>query len=158
MATKGSTSSIDVFSVDANGSLGATPVVKPPQRRRRLRLPSIQRAVSISAEAGVNAIRPTHSAPTARSLARSRRQMDRLARWIVGANGNFYVANAGSATISGYTVDASGKPSLIGATGVVGQTEAGAIDMAATSDGRFLYAESGGAGTVDVFAGMATGR
>jgi 6-phosphogluconolactonase (cycloisomerase 2 family) len=158
VATKGSTSSIDVFSVDANGSLAATPVVNAAATPAPFAFTFDSAGRLISAEAGVNAV-STYTLGSNGTLSNPQSQADGQGAlcWIVGANGYFYVANAGSGTISGYTVDASGKPSLIGATGVVGQTEAGAIDMAVAPGGQFLYAESGGAGTVDVFAANSDG-
>ena len=70
--------------------------------------------------------------------------------WVTVASGNYYAANAGSGSLSQYTIDGNG-------TVVLGQSPAatgiaGAIDMAASSDGHFLYAQSGGSGTVKGFA------
>ena len=70
--------------------------------------------------------------------------------WVIAANGNYYAANAGSGSLSQYTIDANG-------TVVLGQSPAatgipGAVDMAASSDGHFLYAQSGGSGSVKAFA------
>ena len=46
---------------------------------------------------------------------------------------------------------ANGVPSLVGTNGVVAATDAGPIDVAASADGKYLYAEAGGAGAVDEF-------
>lgn len=73
--------------------------------------------------------------------------------WITTADGYYFVANAGSADISGYQVDAAGNASLISADGgIAATTDAGPIDLAASSNGQFLYVEAGGAGAVDEFA------
>ncbi len=78
--------------------------------------------------------------------------------WITSADGYYFVANAGSADISGYQVDAGGNASLIAAEGgIAATTDAGPIDLAASSNGQFLYAEAGGAGAVDEFAVNANG-
>jgi hypothetical protein len=69
--------------------------------------------------------------------------------WITRVGGFYYVSNTGSNTVSGYRLDAAGTPSLVTASGVVASTEAGPIDSAAA--GRFLYVETGVAGTVDEF-------
>lgn len=53
--------------------------------------------------------------------------------------------------MSAYSVAPNGTPSLVGATGIVGMTDAGPIDMAASTDGSTLYVEAGGAGAVDEF-------
>jgi 6-phosphogluconolactonase (cycloisomerase 2 family) len=153
VATKGSTSSIDVFAVRPNGSLSDAPVVNAAATPAPFAFTFDSLGRLISAEAGVNAV-TTYTLGADGTLSNPQSVGDGQAAlcWIIGVNGKFYVANAGSGSISGYTVDSTGRPSLIGATGVVGHTEAGAIDMAASGDGKFLYAESGGAGTVDVFA------
>ena len=71
--------------------------------------------------------------------------------WITAAGGYDYVANAGSNSVSAFSVAANGTPSLVGTTGIVGTTDAGPIDMAASADGSTLYVEAGGAGAVDEF-------
>jgi hypothetical protein len=65
--------------------------------------------------------------------------------WVTEADGYFYGSNAGSANVSEFAVNGSGSPSLVG---VAASTVSGSTDSAATSDGRFLYVEQGGAGTV----------
>src|SRR5256714_104557 len=70
--------------------------------------------------------------------------------WVTAANGNYYAANTGSGSLSQYTIDGNGTVVLgksPDATGIPG-----AVDSAASSDGRFLYAQSGGSGTVKAFA------
>ena len=62
----------------------------------------------------------------------------------------YYVSNTGSNDLSGYTISASGQPSLITPTGVVATTEPGPIDLASPSATRFLYALTGG-GTLEEF-------
>jgi 6-phosphogluconolactonase (cycloisomerase 2 family) len=71
--------------------------------------------------------------------------------WITAVGGYYYVANAGSATISAYTADANANLALVGTTGIVASTDPGAIDLAASSGGQFLYAETGGEGILDEF-------
>ena len=72
--------------------------------------------------------------------------------WITPTSGFDYVANAGSNNLSAYKVGEGGSLSLVGSTGVVASTDTGPIDMAASPDGRYLYAQAGGAGAVDEFA------
>jgi DNA-binding beta-propeller fold protein YncE len=71
--------------------------------------------------------------------------------WITPARGFYYVANTGSNTLSGFTIGVDGQPSLVGATGVVATTEPGPTDLAASSDGSFLYGETGLTSTVDEY-------
>ncbi len=75
----------------------------------------------------------------------------KAACWSVIAKGYLYVANAGSASITGYS-DTAGVLSLLDPSGVTAPTDAGAVDLAASSDGDFLYVEATGAGAVDEFA------
>jgi 6-phosphogluconolactonase (cycloisomerase 2 family) len=67
--------------------------------------------------------------------------------WIAGAGDTFYVSNAGSGTVSHYTVSHSGT--LAG--GDTTATDAGTVDAAASSDGRYLYVQAGAAGIVDAY-------
>jgi hypothetical protein len=67
--------------------------------------------------------------------------------WVIAADGFYYVANAGSADLSEYTVAASGTPSLVAP--VAATTGTGSIDLTASADGKYLYAEAAaGGGTV----------
>jgi 6-phosphogluconolactonase (cycloisomerase 2 family) len=75
--------------------------------------------------------------------------------WITEAKGVFYGSNAGSGTVSSFTVDGAGSPSLDAATAAT--THPGTTDSAATPNGKFLYVESGGSGAVDAFAVNANG-
>lgn len=67
--------------------------------------------------------------------------------WVTGANGVFYVSNTGSDTISSYTE--SGRGDLTKRGDVA--TGAGPVDSAVSSDGGYLYVETGVAAGVDVF-------
>jgi len=71
--------------------------------------------------------------------------------WVTAARGYFFVANAGSADLSGYAINSAGALSLINGSQVAATTGGGPIDLAASSDGQYLYVESGGTGTVDEF-------
>lgn len=71
--------------------------------------------------------------------------------WVTSARGYFFVANAGSADLSGYAISSAGALSLINGSQVAASTGSGPIDLAASTDGQFLYVESGGTGTVDAF-------
>jgi 6-phosphogluconolactonase (cycloisomerase 2 family) len=63
--------------------------------------------------------------------------------WLVTSkDGRFaYTANAGSGTLSGFTVGRDGSLALLDATGVTADLGAGShpLDEAASADGRFLY-------------------
>ncbi len=68
--------------------------------------------------------------------------------WIAPAGGFYYASNAGTADLSGYQENSgSGALSLVGATA----TDPGTVDAAASSDGQFLYVQTGANGIVDEF-------
>ena len=74
---------------------------------------------------------------------------------IVNNSGRFaYTANAGSATITGFAVAASGTLSLLTSTGVSGDLGAGAqpLDLDMSRNGNFLYVMKNGTGTIGGFA------
>ncbi|MDQ1725127.1 MAG: hypothetical protein QOG52_2155 [Frankiaceae bacterium] len=70
--------------------------------------------------------------------------------WSVVAKGYVYVANSGSATITGYSEDASGHLALLNADGVTATTGAGPVDLAVSGD-KYLYQLSTGSGVIDEF-------
>ena len=72
---------------------------------------------------------------------------------VVTPNGQFvYTSNAGSATISGFSISKAGNLTAIGGT-VVGINPAGStnLDIAVSSDGKFLYTLDSGSGLVSMF-------
>lgn len=72
---------------------------------------------------------------------------------VVTPNAQFvYTSNAGTATISGYALSASGALTPIAGT-IVGTNPTGStnLDAAITSDGKFLYTLNSGTGTVSIF-------
>ncbi|HTW06751.1 MAG TPA: hypothetical protein VME46_04525 [Acidimicrobiales bacterium] len=152
VTTKASTSSFDIFQVGAGGVLSSTPVVTADTGNvpfSFLFTPSGQLA---AAEAGPSAVHTFSLAAggTLTSLAALDDGQAALC-WIATAGGYYYVANAGSNNLSGYTISPSGTPALVGPTGVVATTDKGPIDLAASQDGSTLYSEDGGAGAIDEF-------
>jgi hypothetical protein len=75
--------------------------------------------------------------------------------WLVGTGDTFFGGNAGSSTISAFSIARDGTVSLTGAPdGVVAHTgggTGGTIDLAITTDQRFLYAENAFAGSVEAY-------
>ncbi|CCH77659.1 conserved exported hypothetical protein [Nostocoides japonicum T1-X7] len=67
--------------------------------------------------------------------------------WIVETGGTLYASNAGSGTLSVYRVGARGS---LASRGTVA-TDAGTVDAAASSDGRYVYVQTGAAGIVDAY-------
>lgn len=72
--------------------------------------------------------------------------------WVaVTRNGRFaYVTNTGSSTITGFSIARNGALTLLNADGVTAGTGNGSapIDVAASSNGRFLFALSGNVGAI----------
>jgi hypothetical protein len=67
--------------------------------------------------------------------------------WIVGSNGTFYVSNAASSNLSLFSSDSAGALTDHGTA----PADAGTIDAAASSDGKYLYVQSGVTGLVDIY-------
>ncbi len=81
--------------------------------------------------------------------------------WVViSKNGKFaYVANAGSASITGFALAPAGNLAILNDDGVTGATGSGSnpIDMAISHSDRFLYALSASNGSISVFSIHADG-
>ena len=67
--------------------------------------------------------------------------------WVTGANGELYVSNTGSGTVSSYGEKSSGALTKVADV----PTGAGPVDSDVSSDGAYLYVETGGTGGVDAF-------
>lgn len=67
--------------------------------------------------------------------------------WIATTGNKVYASNAGSGNLSIYTTTHTGN--LIGHG--VAATDPGTVDAAASSDGRYLYAQAGAQGIVDAY-------
>ena len=82
--------------------------------------------------------------------------LQRAPCWLIVNNaGRFaYTANAGSATITGFAIAASGTLSLLTSTGVSGDLGTGAqpLDLDMSRNGNFLYVMKNGTGTIGGFA------
>ncbi|HEY5183969.1 MAG TPA: hypothetical protein VIM19_03475 [Actinomycetes bacterium] len=70
--------------------------------------------------------------------------------WNVRVGRYLFGANAGSASLSSWRLQADGTAAL--AAPVAATTNAGPIDLAASRDGRFLYVQESVAGTLGVYA------
>ncbi len=62
-----------------------------------------------------------------------------------------YTANAGSATVSGFSVQQDGSLELLNSSGVSGSTGAHPADMAFSHDGRTLFVLDNGSGMISAF-------
>lgn len=72
--------------------------------------------------------------------------------WIARSGSSVYASNAGSATVSQFR----SEQGVLTSAGTVG-TDPGTVDASASSDGRFVYVQTGKTGTVDEFRVGSTG-
>jgi 6-phosphogluconolactonase (cycloisomerase 2 family) len=149
---KHSGNDILAYHVDADGRLWAAPVVDPTATPAPFSMVFAGPNELVSAESG-NSVLSTYLADSDGQLANQASLADNQAAlcWVAIDGRYVYVANAGSANISGYQLGPDGQLSLIGTTGVVGTTGAGPIDLTVVPFAHLLYVESGGTGTVDGF-------
>ncbi len=155
VTTKASTSSIDVFAVFPSGRLSGQPVATQSATPVPFGFVFDPAGRLVVIEAATSSV-STYLINGDRTLTTLGSAADGQAAgcWIVGARGFFYVSNAGSANLSSFQLGTDGSPALIG---VAATTGAGTIDAAASPDEMYLYVESGGTGTVSVFAVHADG-
>lgn len=153
VTTKGSTNSLDVFGVNRLGYLSVAPTVSDTGGNVPFAFVSTPNGKLVVAEAGASALQSFSFGPdgTLTSLSTSVSDEQAALCWIAAAGRYYYVANAGSADVSAYTVTPGGTPVLLDGTGLPTATSPGPIDLAASENGRFLYVESGSSGTVNEF-------
>jgi 6-phosphogluconolactonase (cycloisomerase 2 family) len=147
VTTKANGNDIDVFAVDPRGALAAQPVVNPDDGAVPFGVAFDTRGNLAVAEAGTNAV-ATFTIKRDGTLTLINRSATGQAAtcWIVGAGANLYASNAGSASLSGYR-DNGGTLTALGNT----STDAGTVDAATSSDGRYLYVQAGASGAVNGF-------
>lgn len=151
VTTKASDSTIDVFAVESNGRLSATPVRNPSATPVPFAFTFTPTNRLADGEAGTSslttyAVQPDGTLTDPKSLSDGQAALC----WITRVGRFYYVSNTGSGDVSGYTIASDGQPSLIGPTGIVATTEPGPIDSTSPSGTGFLYVETG-SGTVDGF-------
>jgi 6-phosphogluconolactonase (cycloisomerase 2 family) len=160
--TERATNNIDIFAVQANGTL-APIVVNPsigPGAFSVLFAPDGAALVSETGPAGATNGSAISSYQvlangTLSAISTSVPTSGAANCWnAVTPDGRFvYVSNAGSASISGFSIGAGGKLTPVSGT-VLGINPAGAtnLDIAISSDGKFLYSLNTGNGTIGIFA------
>jgi DNA-binding beta-propeller fold protein YncE len=153
IVTTKKTGTIDVFNLSPDGRPSATPAVTASAGPVPFAFAFDGAGRLIVTEAGTSSVTSYNISPTG-SLAvvdGSVRNHQAATCWVTTARGFFFVANAGSADLSGYAINSAGTLSLINGSQVSASTGGGPIDLAASSDGQYLYVESGATGTVDEF-------
>ena len=148
VTTKASTSSVDVFQVGSDGRLSATPVVNPSATPVPFAF-TFGSGRLVDGEAATSSV-TTYVLGSGGTLSDPRSASDggTALCWILRIGDVYFVSNTGSNTLSSFTVDSAGTPSLLQA--VAATTNPGPIDLA--TSGGFLYAQTGTNGTVDEFA------
>lgn len=147
ITTKNGGNSIDVFAV---GPLGpsATPTVDQLPGAVPFGVAFDEKGHLVVTEAGQNAVATFALGGDGTLTLLAEAATGQVAPcWVVAADGELYVSNTGSGTVSAYSVAGEGALTADGVT----PTDAGTIDAAVSSDGRFLYVQAGAAGQVDVF-------
>ena len=152
VTTKASRSTIDVYTVGRDGLLSDAAVLNPSATPVPFAFTFDRKKRLVVGEAAMSSV-TTYDIDRDGTLDGPQSQTDGQAAlcWIVEARGFFYVSNTGSDNVSGYRIDRDGQPTLIGATGIVATTGAGPIDMTTSKNGRFLYVQTGTAGTIEEF-------
>jgi hypothetical protein len=148
VTTKASGSDIDVFHVGPFGYLSPSPVVNSEPGAVPFSVSFDAVGHLVVADAGTNALstyflnwngvaNPIATVATGQAAT----------CWVATAQGAFFASNAGSANVSSFAEQLSGKVSLLGAT----NTDPGTVDAAPSAWGQYLYVQTGGTGTVDEF-------
>jgi hypothetical protein len=144
VTTKANTNAVDVFGIDRLGGPSPRPVTTVLPGAVPFAVAFGDHGQLAVSEAGPNAVAtfdldrrgaltPIAQAPTGQAAT----------CWIVNVNGRLYLSNAGSGTVSVF--DGALTPIALTAT------RGGTVDSAASSDGRFLYVQTGADGGVDAF-------
>ncbi len=161
LVTEKATNQIDTFHVQTNGTL-APVVVNPsagPGAFAVLFAPNGSALVAETGPAGgsdASAISSYSvlSNGTLSTVSASVPTLGAATCWLaITPDGKFaYTSNAGSATISGFAIGATGALTPVSGT-IVGTNPAGStnLDLAISSDGKFLYTLNSGTGTVSIF-------
>ena len=150
VTTKLSSNAYEVFGVRAFGALSATPTVTPAANAVPFAFTFDPQGRLVAVEALTSSLSVYSFGPAgALTLTGTVGDGGAALCWVSAAHGYYFGSNAGSATVSSFSVSAAGAPSLVSAT--AGSAFPGTTDSAASPDGRFLYVESGGSGDLSVF-------
>ncbi|MGH3269440.1 MAG: lactonase family protein, partial [Trebonia sp.] len=147
VTTKANGNDTDVFAVRPDGRLSRSPVVNSEPGAVPFAISFDRAGHVLIAEAGPSALATfalsSGGVLTQLAIADTGQA---AACWVAPAGRYFYVSNAGSGSVSGYTVGGAGQLTALGNA----LTDAGTVDASAV--GGFLYVQAGAAGIVDEFA------
>ena len=154
VTTKSNGNDIDVFSVGLDGRLSSSPVVNSEPGTVPFGVTFDPAGHLVVAEAGTNALATFSLSPSGVATEIDAVDNGQAATcWVAAVNGNLYVSNAGSGNLTLYQVSGGGALTL----GPNTATDPGTVDAAASSDGNFLYVQTGKNGIVDEFQVAANG-
>lgn len=162
LVTEKLTNNIDVFPVNANGTLGTVVTTNDPSPGLFDLLVAPDGA-AIALEAGNASVTPFQIGVTGSltSLSAPVLTLGAASCWhAVTPNGQFlYTSNAGSGNISGFALTGGGVisalPGTIVATYPTGSTN---LDLAASGDSKYLYTVNTGTGTIGMLAIQSNGK
>jgi hypothetical protein len=147
VTTKANGNDIDVFRVGRFGFLSSAPVVNSEPNTVPFAVSFDSARHLVVAEAGTNALAIFSLNPNGTVTLLDAVGTGLAATcWVTPAGGYLFASNAGSQAVSGYNVT-GGQLTLLGSTA----TDPGTVDASASSDGRFLYVQTGGNRIVDEF-------
>lgn len=147
VTTKANGNSIDVFPLSRLGAPSAEPVVNVEAGTVPFGFTFDAQGRLVVTQAGPNAVATYRVGRDGKVTAVGRKATGQLATcWVVRVGDRLYASNAGSGTLSGFR-DERGALTPLGDTA----TDGGTVDTAASSDGRYLYAQTGADGNVDEF-------
>jgi 6-phosphogluconolactonase (cycloisomerase 2 family) len=143
VTTKAGSNAINIYTVDQRHGPSASPVANVRPGAVPFAVDFDATGHLVVAEAGPNAV-ATYRINRDNTLSPydSAATGQKATCWIITVNGNVYAGNAGSGNLSGYAVRGAGALRSLGTFA----TAAGQVDVAATPDGRYLYAQTGAAG------------
>lgn len=160
VTTKANTHAIDVFSVKESGRPANTPVVNVFPGTVPFAGTFDGAGHFLAVEVGIGSVVSYALTEDGTLTALNAVATTQVATcWIAAAGGYFYTGNAGGngtpgfGSLSGIASTPSGVLTNLGAT----TTDPGTVDAAGTSDGKFLYTQTGAHGIVDEFAINADG-
>lgn len=161
VVTEKATNRIVAYQLDEDGipsapivhdSVGQTPFGFAFDRRGRL---FVSEAAGGAADAGSVSSYDLEDDGDLETISGAVPTTESAACWVViTGNGRYaYTTNAGSGTVSGYTIGRDGSLTLLDADGVTGVTGAGStpIDMAFSVNSRYLYTLNAGNDTISAF-------
>jgi 6-phosphogluconolactonase (cycloisomerase 2 family) len=148
VTTKANTNAIDVFALDHDGTPATDPVVNTLPGAVPFSFVPLGRHRILLTEAGTDSVASFvlhHDGTLTQTSSAATGQAATC--WITAVDDLVYASNAGSSNLSGYRTDPEGTLVPLTTT----PTDPGTVDSAASTDGHYLYAQTGGNGILDEF-------